>query len=130
MDAKEEIKNELTQAKEQITDLTKTKEMLEDRTNRAETELAAEKETVEKLTAIVKNNEEERVREDRKQKQAEEVRRKLEEDLKTIRESHGKISEESKKKSDEIKEKENAYQSMTEKEQKARGDFNQAMIKA
>jgi hypothetical protein len=39
MDAKEGIKTELAQCKEQVLDLTRAKEGLEDRTTRAETEL-------------------------------------------------------------------------------------------
>lgn len=126
MDAKEEIKNELTQSKEQILDLTKTKEMFEERTTRAETELASEKETVEKLTALVKNSEEERVREDRKQKQAEENRRKLEEDLKTAREQIKKVDEEILKKGEEIKRKEVSIEKMTTDEQDLKMQLSKA----
>lgn len=117
MDAKEEIKTELTAAKEQIIDLTRTKDLLEERTAKAESELATERESVEKLQTLVKNNEEERVREDRKSKQAEENRRKLEEDLRQARDYGRKVDDEKKRAQDEIQKKKDEITKLDEKVQ-------------
>ncbi len=110
MAAKDDIKVELTHANEQILELTRTNEELEERTLRAETELAKEKETVEHLKTLVSNNEEERTRDERKAKQANEQKAKLEADLREARADKAKLEDEKRRQLDQIKTHQNELQ--------------------
>jgi hypothetical protein len=69
---------------------------------RSESELAKEKESVDHLKTLVNNNDEERTRDDRKAKLADEHKKKLEEDLRQARTYSQNVDLEKKRQQEEI----------------------------